>query len=100
MKKILVILIVAGFLAAILPVNARSDGCYICASKNKCDYCRYSGSDTFKARKTCESRGCKIIGTASCPTAANDRICSHDTVPGVQVGYKTDDPWINDQVGK
>src|SRR5262245_59296984 len=57
---------------------ARADGCYICASGSSevCkNYCRYGSEDTFKARKECEKRGCKIGGTASCPTAVNYKVC-------------------------
>jgi hypothetical protein len=68
--------------ACALPVfsvsAAWADGCYTCGggSSDACkDYCRYSGQDTFAARKTCESKGCKVSGTASCPTAANYKVC-------------------------
>ena len=45
-------------------------------SSEQCkNYCRYSGSDTFNARKDCEKRGCKVSGTASCPTAVNYKVC-------------------------
>ncbi len=57
---------------------AWADGCYICArgSSDSCrDYCRYSGSDTFANRRICERRGCRVGGTASCPTAVNYRVC-------------------------
>ena len=57
---------------------AFADGCYICSrgSSDSCrDYCRYSGSDTFANRRICERRGCRIGGTASCPTAVNYRVC-------------------------
>ena len=72
-----------GMVAPTLSVStARADGCYICAggSAPHCkDYCRYSGPDTFDARKTCERKGCKIGGTASCPTAVNYKVCSAPT---------------------
>lgn len=57
---------------------ALADGCYICerGSSSACrDYCAYSGSDTFANRHRCEARGCRIGGTASCPSAANLRVC-------------------------
>lgn len=81
MKKIVFSLVVGLAFSAFLPATAYSDGCYICSSdsKNACkgsNYCRYSGSDTAKNRKACASKGCKISGTASCPTAANIKICS------------------------
>lgn len=77
------------FLAACLvpslaTTEARADGCYICASGSTeaCkNYCRYSGPDTFAARKACEQRGCKIGGTASCPTAVNYKVCMAPPAP-------------------
>lgn len=57
---------------------AHADGCYICShgSTDACrDYCRYSGSDTSENRRLCQRRGCRIGGTASCPTAVNYRVC-------------------------
>ncbi|TGK07422.1 hypothetical protein EHO59_04790 [Leptospira semungkisensis] len=62
---------------SIQPVSA--DGCYLCAegSSDMCrDYCRFSGSDSFDTRKRCEGKGCKITGTAACPTASNYKVCS------------------------
>jgi hypothetical protein len=60
--------------AAPLPAVA---GCYICTSGSSCgQYCRYGGRDTGEKRKGCRKAGCKIGGTASCPTASNVRICS------------------------
>ncbi len=61
------------------PTKAFADGCYICRSGSSpgCrDYCRYRGKDTYANRKKCKVAGCKIGGTASCPTAVNYRICS------------------------
>lgn len=58
---------------------AQADGCYICSSgsTDACkDYCRYSGSDTQANRDKCKKAGCKIGGTASCPTAVNYKVCS------------------------
>lgn len=76
------ILRLALFTVALIPLfsvaSARADGCYICGSgsSEQCkNYCRYSGSDTFNARKDCEKRGCKVSGTASCPTAVNYKVC-------------------------
>lgn len=57
---------------------ASADGCYICerGSSAACrDYCAYSGSDTYQNRHRCEARGCRIGGTARCPSAANLRVC-------------------------
>lgn len=59
--------------------NFFADGCYICTSgsADHCrDYCRYIGSDTFDNRKKCQDKGCKVGGTASCPTASNYKVCS------------------------
>ncbi|MBE8364576.1 hypothetical protein [Leptospira borgpetersenii] len=59
--------------------NLSADGCYICTSgsADHCrDYCRYIGSDTFDNRKKCQDKGCKVGGTASCPTASNYKVCS------------------------
>lgn len=58
--------------------TASADGCYICASGSSAtcrDYCRYTGAETWENRRRCEQRGCRIGGTASCPTAANMRVC-------------------------
>ncbi len=79
MKKYLILaaLAAASFLVTASPANA--DGCYICSSgsSDACkNYCRYSGSDTQDNRKKCQNAGCKIGGTASCPSAANVKICS------------------------
>lgn len=71
---------VALFAIAAVPATlagARADGCYICTSGSSCgNYCRYAGRDSWEKRKACRKAGCKIGGTASCPTAANVRICS------------------------
>ena len=52
------ILRLALFIVSLIPLfsvaSARADGCYICGSgsSEQCkNYCRYSGSDTFNARK-------------------------------------------------
>jgi hypothetical protein len=59
------------------PSPAAADGCYICTSGSSCgQYCRYPGRDSSAKRKACRKAGCKIGGTASCPRAANVRICS------------------------
>jgi hypothetical protein len=61
---------------------ARADSCYMCGggSSDVCkNYCRYSGQDTFAARKECEKKGCKIGGTSSCPTAVNYKVCQAPT---------------------
>jgi len=69
-------------LSALLAFTAAplfADGCFICGSgsaDNCKDYCKYSGSDTFDNRKKCEKAGCKVSGTASCPSASNYKVCS------------------------
>lgn len=69
--------VMVAFAAPALPGVAAADGCYICRSGSSCgQYCRYAGRDSFAKRKKCIKAGCKIGGTASCPTAANVRICS------------------------
>lgn len=61
--------------------QAAADGCLICTSGSSCgQYCRYSGSDNAENRKKCRKAGCKIGGTASCPTGANIKICSASLV--------------------
>ncbi len=83
MKK--VYLLVFGVLLAFSAAPLFADGCYICSSgsADQCkDYCRYSGSDNSENRKKCEKAGCKIGGTASCPTAVNYKICSAKLTQG------------------
>lgn len=79
MKSFLrIALLTFGLVPMLATGTARADGCYICSSGSapQCkDYCRYSGSDTFAARKECEKRGCKVGGTSSCPTAVNYKVC-------------------------
>ncbi len=71
------IFLLSGGLAAVSPGPASADGCYICTRGSACgQYCRYAGRDGWDKRKKCIAAGCKIGGTASCPTAANIRICS------------------------
>lgn len=86
MSKLLekVLFVAAVFMVApvIAPTAARADGCYLCGSGSTeaCkNYCRYTGEDTFAARKDCEKRGCKISGTGSCPTAVNYKVCMAPT---------------------
>lgn len=73
MKKML-ILFLLGF-----AVPAWAANCYICGagSSDYCkNYCKYPGSDTQQNRKKCSDAGCKISGTATCPTAVNYKVCS------------------------
>jgi hypothetical protein len=80
MKKLSILFFALLILGALGEVNRiYADGCYTCgsgSSENCKHYCRYSGSDTFENRKKCEKAGCKITGTASCPTASNYKVCS------------------------
>ncbi|TGK32654.1 hypothetical protein EHQ12_11965 [Leptospira gomenensis] len=80
MKKIQILLVSFCFLFLLAFVQSVSaDGCYICTSGSSdlCrDYCRYVGSDSFDNRKKCQDRGCKVGGTASCPSASNYKVCS------------------------
>ncbi|RHX91778.1 hypothetical protein [Leptospira stimsonii] len=80
MKKLQSVLyIIAIFASLFLLRDLSADGCYICTSGSTdlCrDYCRYTGSDTFDNRKKCQDKGCKVGGTASCPSASNYKVCS------------------------
>lgn len=80
MKKILYSLSIIFFLSYVgFTKGLSADGCYLCSvnSSDACrDYCRFSGSDSFDTRKRCENKGCKITGTAACPTASNYKVCS------------------------
>lgn len=59
------------------PASARTGNCYICTSGSACgSYCRYAGKDTWNNRKKCRQAGCKIGGTASCPTGVNIKVCT------------------------
>jgi len=78
MKRILLASIV--LIGWALP--ALADGCYICSSGSNCgQYCRYSGSDNADNRKKCTNAGCKIGGTASCPTGRNIKTCHAELTP-------------------
>ena len=59
-----------------LTFPAAADGCFICQRDSSCgQYCRYDGQDNAENRKKCAQAGCKIGGTASCPTGANIKTC-------------------------
>ena len=73
MKRIVLALVV--LMGWTLP--ALADGCLICSQGSSCgQYCRYSGPDNAANRKKCTEAGCKIGGTASCPSGANIKVCS------------------------
>lgn len=80
MKKIVLFSVALIFSVSIVIISqttaADSGFCYTCASGSSCQYCKSaSGKDTSEDRKSCEKKGCKITGTASCPTAANYKVC-------------------------
>lgn len=78
MKRMLLLLTILCGGAFLWTPALHADGCYICGpgSSDACrDYCRYSGSESFDNRKKCEKAGCKVTGTASCPTAVNYKVC-------------------------
>ncbi len=71
--RLLVVVLTIGLAAPAWAAN-----CYICGagSSESCkNYCQYEGADTYKRRKRCSDAGCKVTGTASCPTAVNYKVC-------------------------
>jgi hypothetical protein len=82
MKRILLalVIVVGWVVGGAAPVLA--DGCFICTSGSSCgQYCKYRGSDNADNRKKCTNAGCKIGGTASCPTGVNIKTCSAELSP-------------------
>jgi len=82
MKRVLLASMIA--LSWSLPASlpAWADGCYICSSGSTCgQYCKHAGSDNADNRKKCVVAGCKIGGTASCPTGKNIKSCSAGLTP-------------------
>jgi len=82
MKRILLalVIVVGWAVGGAAPVLA--DGCFICTSGSSCgQYCKYRGSDNADNRKKCTNAGCKIGGTASCPTGVNIKTCSAELPP-------------------
>lgn len=63
------------------PTTARADGCYACVSGTTApckenEYCRFTGPDTFAARKACEVKGCKVPPSKAVPCPAEaSKIC-------------------------
>lgn len=54
-----------------------SDKCVNCSSSSSCKQCKLDGGkDNQQNRKKCEQLGCKIVGTGSCSTAANVKVCN------------------------
>ena len=81
--KLSVAVLALFFAATVASRRAHADGCYICGSgsSSSCaDYCRYD-QDNQDARTRCRRLGCRIGGTASCPSAANVTICRAPTAP-------------------
>jgi len=57
------------------PGEAGAADCFNCSKTESTKQCE--GYDQCKGtRKRCQRLGCKILGTASCSTAANTKICS------------------------
>ena len=53
---------------------ARADGCYICQGGS---YVKYRGEDNWDKRHKAEGCGCKVQGTTSSCSAANNKVlCS------------------------
>jgi len=78
MKTVYAALILALSLGFASPPTSADEGCYICnapASKNMCQQCPYGSKDTVEARKSCEKRGCKILGRAVCNTSPTMKTC-------------------------
>jgi hypothetical protein len=76
-RAILALAILAGW-----TLPAAADGCFICTKDSACgQYCRYSGQDNADTRKKCAAAGCKIGGTASCPTGVNIKTCRAEQAP-------------------
>ncbi len=78
MKSVLL----ASMVALSWSLPAWADGCYICSPDSACgQYCRHSGTDNADNRKKCIAAGCKIGGTASCPTGKNIKTCAAELSP-------------------
>jgi hypothetical protein len=82
MKRFLTVFASAISLSFAFAGSASADTCFICkssSSTDKCDGANYcesaSGKDTSDDRKKCREAGCDIGGTASCPSAANVKVC-------------------------
>jgi hypothetical protein len=82
MKRFVMVLGAALFLVNVMLAGgaAAGDTCFICTrdSGGDCEgagYCDPGGSDTGDNRKKCQEKGCKIGGTASCPSGANVKVC-------------------------
>jgi hypothetical protein len=81
MKAIVLVLGAALFVTTMrVGVAAAGDTCFICTRDSGGDckdagYCDPGGDDTAENRKKCQEKGCKIGGTASCPSGANVKLC-------------------------
>ena len=72
--------------------TARADGCYSCGAGSSAacgGFCRYTGNDSFAARKQCESKGCRVIGATACP--ASGAVCKAPSArapePATQIAW-------------
>ncbi len=82
MKRIVLVLTILAGWTFMGGQPALADGCFICSQGSACgQYCRYSGADNADSRKKCTNAGCKIGGTASCPTGANIKTCHAEASP-------------------
>jgi len=60
-----------------MSVDPAMETCFNCSKSDSKDKCK--GFDQCRGdRKHCQKIGCKIVGTGSCSTAANVKICSWD----------------------
>jgi len=78
MRRLILAALMTVAAVPLMPIApALADGCYICTRGSACgQYCRYSGRDTWDNRKKCRKAGCRIGGTASCPTGVNIKVCT------------------------
>lgn len=76
--------------------TARADGCYACGagSSPACGgFCRFTGNDSFAARKQCENKGCRVTSATTCP--ASGAICRAPTKPASEPVYSTQIAWCS-----
>jgi hypothetical protein len=63
--------------APVVSVAPVAEDCFNCSKGDSTDDCK--GFDQCRGtREHCRKIGCKIVGTASCSTAANVKICEWD----------------------
>lgn len=74
--KILFMGLILSLTLAFTSVSA-GDKCVNCGSGSSCNQCKLDGGKDSQAnRKKCANMGCKIVGTGSCSTAANVKVCN------------------------